>query len=153
MLSPTQSLSQSLKHTSSFYRAWCQQQQVLWTLDPKVAASPLISAQGRSWLCTSRRHQKTQPRFFTWVNSTVSGLGSAAEECRHRLQGEELTHLPSPRVGTPPSQHPWGLGPLQSGRPPGTDLTMPKELISHQILWNTCPRFLRGSPGRDPKRS
>ena len=135
MFSPTQSLSQSLKHTSIFHRAWWQQKQLLW--GPwtqrwlrRLSSQPKEGAGSRLPLGGTR---KLNPDFsLGWTQ--LSGLGSAAVECGHRLQGEEFTHLPSPRVGTSPSQHPWGLRPLQAGRPPRSDTTMPREFPMKSYL-------------------
>lgn len=154
MLSPTQSLSQSLKHTSVSHRAWWQQKQLLWgpwtqrwlrrlSSQPREGAGSRLPPGGT---------RKLNPDFsLGWTQLLVDW---APQQWNVDIGSRERSSPTYKARGWGPLFHsiPGGLRPLQAGRPPGTDLTMPKELISHQILWNTSPRFLRGSPERDTKR-
>ena len=108
-------------------------QSTLRTLDPKVAASPLISAQGRSWLSTtSRRHQKTQPRFFTWVNSTEwTGLRSSGMWTQAPGRG---AYPPTKPEGGDPSFTASLGAPSPAGWEATGDRPNDAQRISHQIL-------------------
>lgn len=90
----------------------------------QVATSPRSGPQTRPALVSRPAAAQNLTRIshlseLMLEQSTGPGLtGSEADGMRARGQRVGLVHLPDPRVGTPPSPHPWARGPL---RPEATE--------------------------------